>query len=368
MAGNSQKFIARNRAPRVQIEYDVELYGSQKKVQLPFVMGVMSDLSGKSRIEQPAVEDRKFLEIDADNFDDRMHAMQPRAAFSVPNTLTGDGNLEVDLTFEKMTDFEPGAIAAKIEPLKALLDARTQLSNLMAYMDGKAGAEALIEQILNNPAMLGAISDLPQSAADQDIALETLRNVVVDTAPDADQSDDVLSELKSAAPAEPELTETSHDVLETLRSDDSVPEPDDTGATERALDALRAADPGAEEAPDNAVADALASLETPLPDTPSTVDETADALDSLGPAPDDDVPDESADGVLADLATQAPQDVADEDDTDALLADLADLELPEAAPTDDVTDVLSGISGADIPDDDQGEDGTDELIEKIAEN
>ena len=90
MADSSQKFIARNRAPRVQIEYDVELYGAEKKVQLPFVMGVMSDLTGKSKVEQPAVADRKFLEIDVDNFDERMKGLAPRAAFTVPNTLTGE--------------------------------------------------------------------------------------------------------------------------------------------------------------------------------------------------------------------------------------------------------------------------------------
>src|SRR6187402_3243803 len=100
MATSSQKFIARNRAPRVQIEYDVELYGAQKTVQLPFVMGVLSDLSGKSADEMPAVADRKFLEIDVDNFDDRMKSMKPRAAFNVPNTLTGEGNLMVDVTFD----------------------------------------------------------------------------------------------------------------------------------------------------------------------------------------------------------------------------------------------------------------------------
>ena len=86
---SSQKFIARNRAPRVQIEYDVEVYGSEKKVQLPFVMGVMSDLSGKPEKPLPPVADRKFLEIDIDNFDQRLKAMMPRVAFAVPNTLDG---------------------------------------------------------------------------------------------------------------------------------------------------------------------------------------------------------------------------------------------------------------------------------------
>jgi len=82
MADSGQKFIGRNRAPRVQIEYDVELYGAEKKVQLPFVMGVMSDLAGKSQVPQPAIADRKFLEIDADNFDERMKAMQPNSITS----------------------------------------------------------------------------------------------------------------------------------------------------------------------------------------------------------------------------------------------------------------------------------------------
>ncbi len=155
---DSQKFIARNRAPRVQIEYDVEVYGAEKKIQLPFVMGVMSDLSGKSEVKQPAMADRKFLEIDIDNFDDRMKSMKPRAAFRVPNTLTGEGNLSVDITFESMDDFSPAAIASKVEPLKKLLDARTQLSNLMTYMDGKSGAEDLIAKVIQDPELLKSLS------------------------------------------------------------------------------------------------------------------------------------------------------------------------------------------------------------------
>ena len=156
--GSSQKFIARNRAPRVQIEYDVELYGAEKKVQLPFVMGVMADLAGKPADPLPSVADRKFLEIDIDNFDSRMKAMKPRVAFQVPNTLTGEGNLSVDLTFESMDDFTPAAIAAKVEGLNNLLDARKQLSNLVTYMDGKGGAEELIGKVLNDPALLQSLT------------------------------------------------------------------------------------------------------------------------------------------------------------------------------------------------------------------
>ncbi len=155
---SSQKFIARNRAPRVQIEYDVELYGAEKKVQLPFVMGVMADLSGKSSEAQPPVAERKFLEIDVDNFDDRLKAMKPRAAFQVPNTLTGEGNLSVDITFESMDDFSPAAIARKVEPLRKLLEARTQLANLVTYMDGKTGAEELLTQALQDPSLLQALA------------------------------------------------------------------------------------------------------------------------------------------------------------------------------------------------------------------
>ncbi|MGS4946423.1 type VI secretion system contractile sheath small subunit [Meridianimarinicoccus sp. RP-17] len=165
---SSQKFIARNRAPRVQIEYDVELYGAEKKVQLPFVMGVMSDLAGKSEVPQPGIADRKFLEIDVDNFDDRMKAMKPRVAFTVPNTLTGEGNMSVDITFESMDDFSPAAIARKVEPLKALLDARNELSNLMTYMDGKPGAEDLLTEALANPELLKSLAAAPAPSEDND--------------------------------------------------------------------------------------------------------------------------------------------------------------------------------------------------------
>jgi type VI secretion system protein ImpB len=164
---SSQKFIARNRAPRVQIEYDVELYGAEKKVQLPFVMGVMSDLSGKSEVKQPGIADRKFLEIDVDNFDDRMKAMKPRVAFSVPNALTGEGNLAVDISFESMDDFSPGAIAEKVEPLRKLMEARNELSNLMTYMDGKPGAEDLLAKVMNDPALLKSLA-AQAAAADDD--------------------------------------------------------------------------------------------------------------------------------------------------------------------------------------------------------
>lgn len=158
----SQKFIARNRAPRVQIEYDVELYGAEKKVQLPFVMGVMADLSGNAGKPQPPVADRKFLEISVDNFDDRLKAIEPKVKMQVPNTLTGEGNLNLEIGFQSMDDFSPGKIAQQIPALQELLKARTQLANLLTYMDGKSGAEELIAKVLNDPGLLSALAAAPK--------------------------------------------------------------------------------------------------------------------------------------------------------------------------------------------------------------
>jgi type VI secretion system protein ImpB len=159
---SSQKFIARNRCPRVQIEYDVELYGAEKKIELPFVMGVMADLSGKPAEALPPVSDRKFLEIDVDNFDERLKASKPRVAFQVPNTLTGEGNLSVEMSFDSMEDFSPAAVAKKVDALNKLLTARTELSNLLSYMDGKDGAEALVGKLLNDPELLKSLAVAPK--------------------------------------------------------------------------------------------------------------------------------------------------------------------------------------------------------------
>ncbi|SNB74765.1 type VI secretion system protein ImpB [Arboricoccus pini] len=176
---NSQKFIGRNRAPRVQIEYDVETYGSDRKVELPFVVGVMSDLAGASLVEQPALAERKMMEIDVDNFDARMKSLCPRVALHVKNTLSGEGDLPIDLTFESMEDFSPAAIASRVDSLKKLLEARSQLANLLTYMDGKSGAEQLISQLLADPALLAAVGGQAKPALPMQ-----------DDASDADQSKD----------------------------------------------------------------------------------------------------------------------------------------------------------------------------------
>ena len=177
MAQSSQKFIARNRPPRVQIEYDVELYGAEKLVQIPFVMGVLADLSGKPNPDDPVVpvDDRKFLEIDAENFNERLKAMKPRAAFRVPNLLTGEGELSVDLTFEHLDDFSPAAIARKVDGLKQLLEARSQLDNLLTFMDGKAGAEELIAGLINDPSLMQVLATAaaPEEEAPADSSTDT---------------------------------------------------------------------------------------------------------------------------------------------------------------------------------------------------
>ena len=158
MAKGGQRFIKENRAPRVHIEYEVETFGSRQKVELPFVRGVMSDLSGKSNVEKKKIADRDFVEFDMDNFEQRMEAIAPRAAFTVDNSLTGEGKMALDLTFKSMDDFSPGAVAKNVPALAKLLEARTQLNDLLLYMDGKDGAQGLLDKVLKDPDLLKALA------------------------------------------------------------------------------------------------------------------------------------------------------------------------------------------------------------------
>jgi type VI secretion system protein ImpB len=155
---SGQRFIKENRAPRVHIEYEVETFGSRQKVELPFVMGVMSDLSGKSLKAKEALDKRNFDEFDMDNFDKKMAGIAPRAAFNVENTLTGEGKLSVDLTFNTMEDFTPGAVAKRVPALAKLLEARQELNDLMLYMDGKDGAQGLLDNLLKDPELMKALA------------------------------------------------------------------------------------------------------------------------------------------------------------------------------------------------------------------
>ena len=377
MADSSQKFISRNRAPRVQIEYDVELYGAEKKVQLPFVMGVMSDLAGKSEIDQGSVSSRKFLEIDVDNFDDRMASIAPRAAFTVPNTLTGEGSLPVDLTFTKMSDFEPGAIAAKVDSLRPLLEARQQLSNLMTYMDGKAGAEALIEKILGDTALLGALAAGGAGRSDeQTAALDALRAVEVKEVEDT-STEDALNALRAADVPEAAQEDSSAAALDALRAAD-LPEPDAPDESDAALDALRAVeieiqpddsatlalealrnapvDETTEDGSDQALA-ALRALE--VQDSPQT-DQTADTLDTLRTVEIEVEQNNQTDTALDALRATEVVDAEDTDDTGSALDALRAVEL-EVAEEDDSTAALDALKSIEIPADAAPDDASSAL-------
>lgn len=162
MAGDSgQKFIRRNRPPRVHITYE-DPYNAEQKIELPFVMGVLADLSGNaSAVEKPDISQRKFLDFDMDNFDQRMAAIEPAVAFNVPNKLGGNGDdkLSVALKFSKFEDFGPAAVARQIPAMAKLLEAREQLANLLRYMDGKMAASDQIKALLADPQLMAALKD-----------------------------------------------------------------------------------------------------------------------------------------------------------------------------------------------------------------
>jgi type VI secretion system protein ImpB len=155
---SSQRFIKRNRAPRVHIEYEVDTGDAQEVKELPFVMGVMADLSGKPEEPLAPLGERKFSRVDVDNLDDFLKASRPRVALEVPNTLTGKGNLKVEMTFESLDDFSPEAVARKVGGLKELYELRNKLSNLLTRIDGKAKAEKLLGELFNQPELLKQIA------------------------------------------------------------------------------------------------------------------------------------------------------------------------------------------------------------------
>jgi type VI secretion system ImpB/VipA family protein len=365
MADSAQKFIARNRAPRVQIEYDVELYGAEKKVQLPFVMGVMSDLSGKSEVAQPPLEDRKFLEIDVDNFDARMKGVAPRVAFTVPNTLSGEGNLQVDLTFERMADFEPGAIAARVAPLRPLLEARQQLSTLMAYMDGKAGAEALIERILADPALLKSLAAAEGPTVSGETVLEGLRALAPEETAAKDEQGEALAALRAAAPEEVVVVDEQGDALDALRAVEVREEAVEDGSA--ALEGLRAAAPEEAEPEDaqGEALDALRAVEVTEEEAEEDQGSALEALKAAGPAeppeptgPDaeeilsgleapEEAPDETPDATDILAGLEAPEEQPDQDDREAILGSL---EAPDVVREEaDQEAILSGLDAPEAP-------------------
>lgn len=151
----------RIRPPRVHISYDVELNGAQQLKELPFVVGVMADLSGNPSDPLPKPMDRKFTEIDRDNFDDILKSMKPRLAYKVDNKLADDGSeLSVELNFEKMADFTPENVARQIGPLNDLVEVRTKLKALLSKTEGNDRLEELLEAIMDNSEMRDKLKDV----------------------------------------------------------------------------------------------------------------------------------------------------------------------------------------------------------------
>lgn len=146
---STQHKIDRIRPPRVQITYDVETGGAIEMKELPFVVGVMGDYVGKPEEAQPALKNRKFVEIDRDNFDQVLAGMKPRLAFTADNKLQDDGSkMGVELKFNSMDDFEPDKIVQQVEPLRKLVEARQKLSDLLSKMDGNDKLETMLNDII----------------------------------------------------------------------------------------------------------------------------------------------------------------------------------------------------------------------------
>lgn len=155
-----QHKIDRVRPPRVQITYDVEIGGAIELKELPFVVGVMGDFVGKPEEPLPAFKNRKFVEIDPDNFDQVMAGMSPRLAFTIDNKLQDDGSkMGVELKFNSIEDFEPDRVVQQVEPLRKLVEARQKLSDLLSKMDGNDKLESLLEDVMSNADKQKQLSD-----------------------------------------------------------------------------------------------------------------------------------------------------------------------------------------------------------------
>ncbi len=165
----STDFIKRNRPPRVNISYE-DPYDSEKMVELPFVMGVMSDLSGNaSTVDKPAMEERNFTDVTGTTLDDYMESVRPAVAFNVENKL-GDaqGRMGISLEFTKMDDLNPAAVARQVPALKKLLEAREHLANLQRYMNSKPKAQEQIRQLLNDPELMAALAERSKTSEGED--------------------------------------------------------------------------------------------------------------------------------------------------------------------------------------------------------
>lgn len=162
-----QKWVGRNRAPRVQITYDVENGGAIEKRELPMVVGVMADLSGHPATPLPKLKERRFVEIDRDNFDEILARIGPRLDLSVPDTAKGQGNLRVALEFSRFVDFHPESLVQQVPRLKRLLEARHQLRDLLAKLDGNDELDSILDRVVRSTEELKALHD---EVAQSDVA------------------------------------------------------------------------------------------------------------------------------------------------------------------------------------------------------
>jgi len=160
MAGESlQQKLSRVRPPRVQITYEVETGGAMRKVELPFVVGVMADLSAQPKEALRPLKERKFTNIDRDNFNEVLARCAPRLALKVDNKLTGDDSrLAVELNFKSLDDFEPARVAQQVAPLRELLDMRHRLTQLLSKMEGNDKLEQLLADVLSNTEKAAALA------------------------------------------------------------------------------------------------------------------------------------------------------------------------------------------------------------------
>ena len=176
MSNSLQHWVGRNRPPRVQITYDVEIGDAVEKKELPLVVGLLADLSGKPVTPLPKLKDRRFVEIDRDNFDSVMGKISPRLDMSVADTMKGEGNLKIELNFKEFGDFHPESIVSQVPRLAKLLEARQQLRDLLAKLDGNDELDDLLESVVQSTEDLrtvqsqakaeqGAPADAPAAAA-----------------------------------------------------------------------------------------------------------------------------------------------------------------------------------------------------------
>lgn len=174
---STQKKLSRVRPPRVQITYDVETGDALEKKELPFVVGIMSDLSGKPKEPLPALKDRKFVDIDRDNFNEVLKSTKPRLAYRVDNKLVDDNSqLNVELEFQHMDDFKPGKLIQQVEPLRKLYEARQRLNDLIAKLDGNDDLDKLLQNVVNNTEELEEIKKLAKDAQDEQTSDETAKD------------------------------------------------------------------------------------------------------------------------------------------------------------------------------------------------